>query len=79
MVAGDTSAPGRPGLAAVVAVLEQVIVMLQRCPVLQLVDVSRFVAAFWELGPAFHSHAVRYVAGGTGEAVVAAMLLLHAS
>jgi len=43
----------------VAAVLEQVIVMLQRCPVLHMVDVAAFVQAFWKLGPAFYSHAVR--------------------
>ena len=62
--AASGSAANRGGVSEaatqVLAVLEQVMVMLQRCPVLQLVDVQKFVTAFWNLGPAFHSHAVRY-------------------
>lgn len=51
----DSSESGR----RVLAVLEHVVLLLQRCPVLRFVDVARFVVGFRDLGPQFRTHAIR--------------------
>lgn len=42
-----------------IAVFEQVVVLVQCCPVLKYVDISRLVVGFRNLGSEFYSHAVR--------------------